>query len=326
MRMNCENAFFQSRVLLLFVLLCLSSCKQAILHKLDELEANRVLVALADAGVDADKKQEGNQWNIVVESTLSTKALKVLEDSRVLRRDLIHAQSSQSGLIQTREEREHFLERQLSWGLEQTLETVVGVLEARVHLYKSPTDEFRPKVNKQDSASVLIIAAMNAEISEEQIRYIVAGASGIGTPSITVVVSRRHGDAHQKVVSSGQSSDLNQLNAQESVSRQPNNGSNTWYSRVFLRKNVSNMLFALCGVGGAIGCLVLLRWRKHRNNLNNRNHKDENKLRANGIDNREINDFTINKKHVAENNIVGGNNGQAHFFETNQAACEVFPI
>ena len=186
---------------ILLLLLLLSGCKKAILHKLDELEANRVLVVLIDAGIVVDKKQEGNQWNVVVESSSVAKALKVLEESRILKHDLVRVQSAQSSLIQSREEREHFLERQLSLGLEQTLEAVAGVLEARVHLHKMPTDEFRNKAKKQDSASVLILSSSTVKINEDQIRNIVSGASGIGSQFITVVISSKSNEVQKDLLS-----------------------------------------------------------------------------------------------------------------------------
>ena len=119
-----------------------------------------------------------------------TLALKILEESRLLNRDLGKAVKEPQGLLATKEERVSYLERQEAWNLEKTIETIPGVLEARVHFYVSEGDanDLLPK-SKHFSASALIITNGKQSITEGQVRTIISGASGTKTEAISVIFS-----------------------------------------------------------------------------------------------------------------------------------------
>jgi type III secretory pathway lipoprotein EscJ len=182
------------KLIVLFGILTLSACQESLLHGLDELRANRVLVALADAGIQAKKKQAGSLWDVQVSNSDTTHALKVLEAHRLLRRDLGRAATKESSLIKTREERKIFLERHLAWSIEHTLEAIPQVLEARVHLCMHVANDMRLREKeKPQSASVLIVHGEDSTIDLSQVKQIISGAAGIDEKSITVIASVRKG-------------------------------------------------------------------------------------------------------------------------------------
>ena len=173
--------------ILVFCFLGIIGCGEEILHDLDELQANRVRVALAKVGIEAWKEQRGTAWVVGVSSGEVAAALSLLDSKRVVRK-ANNSHASSASLIQSKEERRHFVERSLSRGLEQTLERVPGVLEARVHIKmlhgnRSSTSQ-RPVGG---SASVLLVQAKSVEIAPNAIKELVAGASGISREGIAVV-------------------------------------------------------------------------------------------------------------------------------------------
>ena len=176
--------------LLLILLLSVTGCDETILHDLDELEANSVRVVLSRAGIDAKKVREGTSWSIAVEAETATRALAQVDESRVLKRSLRKVSEQSKSLIQTREERKHFLERQLAWNLEDTLETLPSVLEARVHLFLTSEDQLtlRSKQPKQ-SASILIISERPEEVDRDHVKQLISGAAGVKPETVSVLVS-----------------------------------------------------------------------------------------------------------------------------------------
>ena len=184
MKRNSNLFFF------LLFLLAFSGCEETILHDLDELRANQVLVVLSRVGISAEKKREGALWNVEVNSSEISLALSTLEESRVLKRELSRFAEKSSGLMPSREERTYLAERQLAWNLEGTLEQLPEVLEARVHLYLENKDHFSLEPQKHsDSASVLLVYSGANPPMPEEIREIVSGASGVKKESVSVIFS-----------------------------------------------------------------------------------------------------------------------------------------
>ncbi len=174
-------------LILAFCFLGILGCGEEILHDLDELQANRVRVALAKVGIEAWKEQRGTAWVVGVSSSEVGAALSLLDSKRVVRK-ANNSHASSTSLIQSKEERRYFIERSLSRGLEQTLERIPGVLEARVHikmLHGSRQSSSQRPVS--GSASVLLIQAQSVEIAPNAIKELVAGASGLSREVIAVV-------------------------------------------------------------------------------------------------------------------------------------------
>lgn len=186
----------QHRVLLFLILLALfgfTSCKETVLHNLDERQANQIKVSLARAGIVSQKVFDGTAWAIQVDADKETKALATLEENRLLKRNLEESVEPSRSFIPSREERARGVERQLSIQLEQTLERLPYVLEARVHLSLAMPNpvEFEEKANAGTASILLIVTPATIEQPfEEKIKKLVAGASGVDVNRVTVVVER----------------------------------------------------------------------------------------------------------------------------------------
>lgn len=179
------------------LVLCLafSGCREEILHDLSEGQANQVRVVLAQEHIPAEKFREGKLWSISVRNGDVTRALAGLEASRVLRRELQRSVEAGSSLMQSPEERFQHLERNTAWNLEQTLERMPLVLEARVHLSLQREVLGDAMFSDQKStASVLIISATPERVDETEVQRLVAGASGLSAPGVTVVVAKANTD------------------------------------------------------------------------------------------------------------------------------------
>lgn len=176
----------KNTLLILTLSFALLACNEEILHDLDELQANSVRVALAKAGIESWKEQRGSAWSVGVAGPDVTAALSLLDSKRIVRRPR-HAPSS-SSLVQTREERTYFVERTLSSGLEQTLERIPGMLEARVHIkYPQKSSYSQSRKAEAGSASVLLIQGKQVDTDLQAVKELVAGASGLPRESIAVV-------------------------------------------------------------------------------------------------------------------------------------------
>ena len=174
----------------IITLIGLTGCNEVILHELDEIRANRVSVILHDAGIKALKQQEGSHWKIAVKSNQTASALKVLDESRLFNRDMQYLKQDQKGFVQSKEERQRNIERQLAWSLEQTLEAFPGVLEARVHFHYEDSIEIDLLQKKQNnSASVLLVTSKDILVPGDKVKSIISGASGIEPKAISVVLS-----------------------------------------------------------------------------------------------------------------------------------------
>jgi len=179
---------------LVFALFCLPflvGCKETIMHDLDESGANQVVLALSGSGIDAQKKREGEGWSVRVSSSSASKALLSLEKTRTFSKLKWKPQAFKASLISGREEKKAMIEAMKTSRLEESIKSFPSVLEAYVHIFQT---EARPGIFKKtlpnSSASVLIISDEPDTVNSEQIRKLVAGASGIKIPSIEVIVER----------------------------------------------------------------------------------------------------------------------------------------
>ena len=172
------------RILLLFFLLILTSCKEKIVSNLDEVKTNQILISLAKYGVKANKVKEGSAWGVEVEKNDSTVALEVLSLGRFLSAKEVEEPSS--SFVKSKVELDHFLERKLSRSLEETLQKLPFVLEARVHISSPEHLEFsKDKVEK--TASVLIVLEHGHNLDNQKVQKLVSGASGLNEQNVLVV-------------------------------------------------------------------------------------------------------------------------------------------
>lgn len=183
------------KVITSLVLVLLCACEEQIVHNLAEHEANRLLTRLNDVQIDSEKvKQPDGKWAISVNKSESLKAIKYLNDARVVR-EFQTSQTEKPSMISSREDQRFRYERSLSKEIENTLASIAGVLEARVHLNLPQRDPlFGQRIDSAPgSASVLLIAVRASNVSAVEVAALVAGASGVEKERISVLVSEAKG-------------------------------------------------------------------------------------------------------------------------------------
>jgi type III secretion protein J len=159
-----------------------------ILHDLDEVQANRVWVALRQFHFHPQKQRAGAGWSIAVSSRESALALTALEKLRLPRRARVNGEERSTSIVPSRSEREAARERALAQRLEETLMVLPGVAEARVHIVLE-LEESRSDKLPQSSASVLLVLLPGTTVDPNQIREIVSGGGALKRESVTVAIS-----------------------------------------------------------------------------------------------------------------------------------------
>ncbi len=189
MRLSCR--YFVKAGCLLMICLWLTGCNEQIVHNLNEQDANRLITRLADASIDSSKiKQPDGLWAIAVARGDTLEALRFLDGARLFKGAPATAEEG-STLMSSREDQLFRFERALSREIEETLSSIDGVLQARVHLNLPPTDPLfgQPLIKDQKgSASVLLITNQKFELDKEAVAALVAGASGLERTKVAVLV------------------------------------------------------------------------------------------------------------------------------------------
>jgi type III secretory pathway lipoprotein EscJ len=250
MRKKSIGELYMHRLVLFIILLVLlTGCKETILHKLDESQANQIKVTLSRNGIKADKIFDGSYWNVTVPKNEALHALTLLDNSRILRNDSRRSLERSKSLIPSREERTHFIERQLATSLEHTLERLPGVLEARVHLYLHATDTFPISLpNENFTASVLVIVDKSQSsrldlITDQEIQKLVSGASGVQASSISVVITE------STVVDKTLNASISEIQTQQTLN-------------VFsVNRDMLNQLISIVGLAILLFVLIILKSR-----------------------------------------------------------------
>ncbi|RME72068.1 MAG: hypothetical protein D6776_09415, partial [Planctomycetota bacterium] len=125
----------------LVCVLGIAGCKKDVLHGLDEVEANRVIVVLAKHGITADKEpdtagDEGPRYKIVTDEKDAVRASEILLElglPRKKKKGLADVYATPSMIPTDMEEKARNL-LALQGELASTLEAIDGVVDARVHL------------------------------------------------------------------------------------------------------------------------------------------------------------------------------------------------
>jgi type III secretion protein J len=183
----------------LVVVAVLAGCSTPIQHGLEEGAANDVVAALERAGIAAEKVREEAAGT-------SGFVVRVSDEDAVRALDLLHALGlprgrrsgfaevyAQPSLVPTAtEERARYLQA-LSGEIERTLESVDGVVSARVHLVMAEVDPLaidgKPRVPAQ--AAVLLKTHPGLPpIKEADVQKLVAGSvPGLGPGNVAVVLT-----------------------------------------------------------------------------------------------------------------------------------------
>ena len=245
----------------IFALLLSTSCKEVILHELDERSANRVMLALERSGITAEKESEGKLWNISVSNSKVISAIAALEQSRLLKQPFQNSFEKNSSFIQTQEERSRNEERKLSFELEQTLEQLPNVLEARVHLRLPLSQQTVFTGNfEKGTASVVLLLGYGAVVDKSNISQIIAGASGLRVDEVNVVLIETE---------VGEQNDVIERTATAIISEKPKiefdinrylSNAKVFISDIKFEKTHLYCLIAIFATGLCFVALVLIRW------------------------------------------------------------------
>ena len=177
----------------MIVAICCVGCQEQIVHDLSEREANKVLSELHNAKVDANKVvQSDGRWAISVSKPDMFPALSHLESQRVLSAPSPRGSSqAKSGFIPSREEQLFRHERAMAQAIEESLATIPGVLEARVHLNLPAEDPlFGVSRTNTGSGSVLLLVDDQCTARDEEVARLVGGAAGLPAGAIGILRSR----------------------------------------------------------------------------------------------------------------------------------------
>lgn len=173
------------------MLLFSAACRETVLHDLSEQDANRVHLVLKKQKIEAKKEKSKNGWQISVSTDLLSKALAVIEDSKVLKTRESRTKDSSNAMLQSREQREQLLEQDRALEIESTLERIPGVLEARVHLYLPENSNLGLGAKQNPKSGSVFLIAKSKEVDRAHVAQLVAGAVGIQAQAISVMLSEQ---------------------------------------------------------------------------------------------------------------------------------------
>jgi type III secretion protein J len=172
-------------------------CTREVANGLEEADANRGVVALARANVDAEKLADPTvegRFRIVVGRDEATVAISVLASEEIPRPKT--AAVTPSGVLPSPEADRAARVAAIATQIERSLGSIDGVHDARVHLDVPNNDPLvaalsnAPEKTPRATASVLIRhRSANPPIVADDVRKLVAGAvSGLAPESIAVVM------------------------------------------------------------------------------------------------------------------------------------------
>jgi type III secretion protein J len=181
------------------VAVLVAGCSVPVQHGLDEPSANEVVTALERAGMGADKQRDDRAESGFVVRVARADAAGAMELLRSLglprsrRRGLSETYGQGSLIPSATEERARFVEA-LSGEVERTLETIEGVVSARVHVVLAETDPLaldgKPRVPAQAAVLLKTRAAGLPPIEEGQVQKLVAGSvPGLQPAAVAVVAT-----------------------------------------------------------------------------------------------------------------------------------------
>lgn len=183
---------------IVLVLATLTGCAVPVAAGLEELDANRVVVALDQAGIDATKEADPaveGHFRVTVARDDASRALATMADEQLPReksRGLLEA-ADRGQLVPSQAAEHAQLVAGLSGDLERSLAGIEGVLSARVHLNLPPRDALRDGPPSKATASVLIEhRGTTPPVAPESVQRIVAGGAPGLTPADVAVVLIAH--------------------------------------------------------------------------------------------------------------------------------------
>jgi type III secretion protein J len=178
--------------------LALVGCSVPVAGALDDAQANRVVVALEHASVDATKEADPTaegKWRVNVTRDDMPRALTVMRDEELPRLPILGVLDAVGkGSLVPSEASEHAqLVAGLAGDLERSLEETDGVLRARVHLNVPTPSPLRDTTPVRGSASVLLEhRGSTPPLSADSVQRLVAGGvAGLLPADVAVVMVSR---------------------------------------------------------------------------------------------------------------------------------------
>jgi len=180
-----------------FVLLA-TGCAVPVAAALDEPDANRVVVALDQSGIDAAKEADPTtegKFRVTVSRDDVGRALATMREEelpRVKSKGVLEA-ASQGQLVPSQQAEHAQIVAGLAGELEKTLGSIDGVLAARVHLVVPTREPFRDGPPAKSTASVLVEhRGSTPPLAPESIQRLVAGgAPGVLAADVAVIFIAR---------------------------------------------------------------------------------------------------------------------------------------
>jgi type III secretion protein J len=173
----------------------LGACAVPIEAGLDDAEANRVFVALDHASIEASKEPDPGaegKWRVSVAQSDMARALTVMRDEGLPRQDKPGVlEAVGRGSLVPSEAAEHAeLIAAIASELERSIQSIDGVLVARVHLNVPPASPLRDLAPPRGTASVLIEhrGAMPPISADSVQRLVAGGVTGLLSTDVVVVM------------------------------------------------------------------------------------------------------------------------------------------
>ncbi len=192
-------SLFISRALMLATAAALCACQAQIQQGLDERQANELQTVLLERGFEAHKAlQPGKKptWGLEVPSEQAPDAVRVLAELGLPRPKVPTSLDvlGSGSLVPTPGEERSRQTLGLSGDLAQTLETVDGVVSARVHLALPPAPRSGQPVPAGAKASAFLRVRPGSleriNQTREELRALMAGSiEGLTIENVTLVVS-----------------------------------------------------------------------------------------------------------------------------------------
>ncbi|WP_426754127.1 flagellar M-ring protein FliF [Myxococcus sp. Y35] len=185
------------RCLLLFLLLTVTACRERIQHGLDERQANELQSVLIERGLDARKVPEAGKkptWSIEVADEHASDAVRILSELGLPRppEEVGCDVFGGGGLVRTPVEESVCRVRVMERGLEKTLQSVEGVLLARVHLVVPAPPRVGQTPGPSKASAMLRVApgsAARVRQSSETLKVLLAGGvEGLSPESVSLLV------------------------------------------------------------------------------------------------------------------------------------------
>lgn len=189
---------------LLLTLALTSACTVPVAAGLDEDDANRIVVALDRSAIDGAKEVDPateGKFRVLVARDDVPRALTAMRDEALPRpkpQGVLDAMDK-GALVPSAQAEHAQMVAGLAGDLERTLESVDGVLAARVHLNLPAPDPLRDKAPAKATASVLVeYRGSTPPLTTDAVQKLVAGGvGGLEAGDVSVVAISRAAPAAQ---------------------------------------------------------------------------------------------------------------------------------